>query len=133
MLNISKQKVHDRVHDECDFGFEITVCDLYFPEGGERTEYLLEDEEHLIGLQSIPEVPALCEELLQVELRTLHHDEGVLLLIVLVALHLGDQVAVVLDEPLALLRQLLHERDLLQEVLILVVVLYFDLLQGQHL
>ena len=36
----------------------------------------------------------------------------------------------VLNEPLAELRQLLHEGDLLQEALVLVVVLYLDLLQG---
>lgn len=92
------------IHDEYVLWLDITMRDLNLLEGGKRTEYLLKDKYHLIGLQSIPEVPALREKLLQVDLRTFHHNEGVLLLIVLIAFHLGDQIPMVLHEPLALFR-----------------------------
>jgi hypothetical protein len=39
----------------------------------------------------------------------------------------------VLDKPLALLREFLHEGDLLQEILVLVVVFDLDLLQREGL
>lgn len=104
--------------------------DLHFLEGSERTEYLLQNTNDLISLEPIFVVLPLRQKLLQIDLRAFHDDECVLLLVILVPLHLGEEVAVVLNEPLAELRQLLHEGDLLQEALVLVVVLYLDLLQG---
>lgn len=77
--------------------------DLNLLKRGKCTEYLLKDKYHLIGLQSIPEVPALREELFEVDLRAFHNNECVLLLIILIALHLGHQIPMVLHEPLALL------------------------------
>lgn len=104
--------------------------DLHFLEGRQSTEDLLQDYYDFTGLQPILIVLPLREELLQVDLSAFHDDKGILLLIVLVPFHLGQQVPVVLDEPLAELGQLLHEGDLLQEALVLVVILYLDLLQG---
>ena len=104
--------------------------DLHFLEGSQRTEDLLQNTHNLIGLEPIFIVLPLRQKLLEIDLRAFHDDERVLLLVILVPLHLGEQVPVVLNEPLAELRQLLHEGDLLQEALVLVVVLYLDLLQG---
>jgi hypothetical protein len=84
-----------------------------FLKRGERIEYLLEYEDNLVRLEAVPGVLPLCEELFEVDLCALHDDEGIFFLIILISLHFGDQVSLILDEPFALLRQLLHKGDFL--------------------
>ena len=48
----------------------------------------------------------------------------------LVTFHFGEKVAVILNEPLTVFGEVLHEGDFLEERLVLVVVFDLDLLEG---
>lgn len=58
----------------------------------------------------------------EVHLGALHDDESVLVFEILVDFHFCDEVPIVLDHVLAFLRKIPHERDLLQEVPVFVIV-----------
>lgn len=72
----------------------------------------------------------MSEELVKILLCTLHYDIGILFLIVLISFNFSDQIAVILDNPLALLGYLLHVGDFLKKVLILIVIFDLDLFKG---
>ena len=74
---------------------------LHFLKRSQGTEYLLQDNNYLIGLEPISIVLPLRKKLLQVDLRTFHYDKCIFLFIVLVPFHLGEQIAIVFDKPLA--------------------------------
>lgn len=70
----------------------------------------------------------LADQVLQVHLRAVHHDVGVLAAGVLVDFLLRHEVPVVADQVFAQGRKLLHGGDLPQEALVLVVSLDLNLL-----
>lgn len=67
-------------------------------------------------------------KILQVHLRTLHHNIRILSFRVLINLQHGNKVPIVLDHILTNLTNFLHIRDLLKKTLILIITFYFDLL-----
>ena len=74
---------------------------------------------------------AISNEILKVHLRTFHDDVSILALGVLVGFLQGHEVPKILDHIIADFREFLHVIDFLQEALVLVVIFYLDLFEGE--